>query len=180
MARKRRFSNECESCKKSFETLQGKWGHFPHCPARKLSQQLATKAQAEAPPAFQADREPRRHGPDSQESKLCLLDTHEIITRLREDADCFAGRASELARMNVQAEFEKAREWRELSQQLAEVERDCDQMVGPLQLDRALLFGIYHRMMGIKTRGRAIDRRMRMIKSVWRLLEKNMRYGKRL
>lgn len=37
-----------------------------------------------------------------------------------------------------------------LYQDLGDVERDLDQMVGRLRLDRLLLFRIYHQMLGIQ------------------------------
>jgi len=37
-----------------------------------------------------------------------------------------------------------------LYQDLGDVERDLDQMVGPLRLDRRLLFTVYHRTLAIK------------------------------
>lgn len=41
-------------------------------------------------------------------------------------------------------------EWAGLYQDLSDVERDLDQMVGLLRLDRTLLFGVYYRMLRIK------------------------------
>jgi hypothetical protein len=79
-----------------------------------------------------------------------LLDTHEHIQQLERDARNFAGMAYLLANGNVRGEYEKAKEWLQLSQALADVERDCDQMVGRLRLDRSLLFNIYHQMRGIR------------------------------
>jgi hypothetical protein len=79
-----------------------------------------------------------------------LLDTHEQIQQLERDARDFAGMAYLLSGMNVPGEYEKAKEWLQLSQALGDVERDCDQMVGRLRLDRSLLFNIYHRMLPIR------------------------------
>jgi hypothetical protein len=79
-----------------------------------------------------------------------LLDTHEQIQQLERDARDFAGMAYLLSGMNVPGEYEKAKEWLQLSQALGDVERDCDQMVGRLRLDRSLLFNIYHRMIPIR------------------------------
>ena len=146
MAKKRRPKYACEFCRKPFNTPEEKWGHYPHCAARKLSLQPGPKAGPEAPPSALADREPRRPGPDSQESRMLVLETPELIQLLRRDARDFAGMAYLLAKGNVAGEYEKAKEWLELSQALDDVDRNFDQMVGRLRLDRSLLFGIYHQM----------------------------------
>lgn len=146
MAKKRRLRYACEFCKKPFKSEQAKWGHAPHCNARKLSLQPATQAGPEAPPSAVADREPRRPGPDSQESRMLVLETPELIQSLWRDARDFAAMAYLLAKGNVAGEYEKAKEWLELSQALDDVDRDFDQMVWHLRLDRSLLFRIYHRM----------------------------------
>lgn len=146
MAKKRRHRYACKSCRKPFNTLPEMWGHTPHCAARKLSQQPGTLAGPEALRSAVADRESRRPGPGSQESKLCLLDTYELIQQLQKDAHDFAGIAYLLAQGNVRGEYEKAKEWLWLSQALGDVDRDFDLMVGPLRLDRSLLFRAYHQL----------------------------------
>ncbi len=146
MAKKRRHRYACKSCRKPFNTLPEMWGHTPHCPARKLSQQPTTQAGPEALRSAVADRESRRPGPDSHESRLLLLDTAELIQQLRRDARYFAGIAYLLAQGNEQGEYEKAKEWFWLSQGLDDVDRDFDLMVGPLRLDRSLLFRAYHQL----------------------------------
>lgn len=146
MPRRRRSPNKCQWCRKRFLAPQAMWGHAPHCAARKLSLQLATQARPEAPPTALADREPRRPGPDSLENKLCLLETHELIQQLRQDARTIASMAAGFAQMNVPGECDKAKEWFAVFQGLEDVERESDQMVGRLQLDRTQLFRIYHQM----------------------------------
>jgi hypothetical protein len=47
--------------------------------------------------------------------------------------------------MNVPGEYENAKEWIQVSQAFSDVERDFDQMVGLLRMDRSLL-RIYHQM----------------------------------
>jgi len=148
--RRRRVRYPCEWCKQPFTIPQAKWGHYPHCATRKLRLQPATHARPEAPPNALADREPRRPGPDSLENKLCLLETHELIQQLRQDARTIASMAAGFAQMNVPGEYEKAKEWFAVFQGLEDVERESDQMVGRLQLDRTQLFRIYHQMASLR------------------------------
>ena len=152
MAKKRRLQSACEFCRKRFPTPQAKWGHAPHCAARRLSQQPGTQAGAEAPPSTHADRESRRPGPDSQEMKLLLLDTHEEIIQLQTSAGTCAWCAQWPARADPVHEKGHAtpEEWAGLYQDLGDIERDLDQMVGRLRLDRSLLFNIYHRMLTVR------------------------------
>lgn len=141
---------ECDYCEKPFKTPQAVRGHLRHCTYRRLKQQVATQTEAEPASAARPTHLASRPGPDSQESRLLLLDTHEQIQQLERDARDFAGMAYLLSGMNVPGEYEKAKEWLQLSQALGDVERDCDQMVGRLRLDRSLLFNIYHRMLPIR------------------------------
>lgn len=153
MAKKRRLKYPCESCPRRFATLQAKWGHYPTCPNRKLSQEPASQPEAEAPPSTFGDRESRRPGPDSQEMRLLLLDTNEEITRLHSDAEAHAFWAEFLCRTaSTHVEGHATpEEWGRLAQDLGDVERDLDQMKGRLRLDRSLLFNIYHRMLAIQS-----------------------------
>ena len=48
--------------------------------------------------------------------------------------------AAGFAQMNVPGEYDKAKEWIAVFQGLEDVERESDQMVGRLQLDRTHLF----------------------------------------
>jgi hypothetical protein len=50
------------------------------------------------------------------------------------------------AQMNGPGHYEKAKEWFAVFQGLEDVERESDQMVGRLQLDRTQLFRIYHQL----------------------------------
>lgn len=152
MAKKRRLKYSCEFCQKRFATSQAKWGHYPHCAARKLSLQPASQPEAEAPSSTFVDRESRRPGPDSQDMKLLLLDTHEGITQLHSDAEDHTFWAQWLARTApIHAEGHATpEEWVRLYQDLGDVERDLDQMKGRLRLDRSLLFNIYHRMLAVQ------------------------------
>ena len=146
MAKKRRGRYPCESCPKTFKTLQAKWGHYPHCPGRKLSHQPATQAEAEPVGTAPADHMTRRPGPDSQENRLLVVESHEMIEHFQENARHYAAMAYLVSGMNVAGQYEKAKEWLQMYHDLTDLERDCDQMVGRLRLDRGLLFRIYHQM----------------------------------
>lgn len=152
MARKRRLKYACEFCRKPFNTSEEKWGHYAHCVKRNLSLKPATQAGAEAPPSIFVERASRRPGPDSQDMKLLLLDTHEAITQLQRDADGHTFWAEFLARTaSAQVQGHATpEEWGRLAQDLGEVERDFFLMKGNLRLDRSLLFNIYHRMLAVQ------------------------------
>lgn len=44
----------------------------------------------------------------------------------------------------------REKEWEAIHLGLGDVTRDLDLMVGPLQLDRGLLFTVYHRMLALQ------------------------------
>lgn len=152
MAKKRRLKYSCEFCRKRFATAQSKFGHYPHCAKRKLSLDPAPQAGAEAPHSSVADRESRRPGPDSQDMKLLLLDVNEDIIQLERDAGDHAFWAQWIACTDATHAQGKTtpEEWIMIYQDLGDVTRDLDQMVGPLRLDRSLLFTVYHRMQAIQ------------------------------
>jgi len=152
MATKLRLKYACELCRKRFATPQGKFGHYPHCAKRKLSLQQASKAGPEAPPSAVAGHEARRPGPDSQDMKLLLLDVNECAIQLERDAGDHAFWAQWIAHTdpNHAEGHTTPEEWVMIHQDLGDVTRDLDQMVGRLRLDRSLLFNIYHRMLAIQ------------------------------
>ena len=141
---------ECDYCEKPFTTPQAVRGHLRHCTYRRLRQQADTQTEAEPASAARPTHLANRPGPDSQESRLLLIETHEQIQQMKEDSRTIAGMAYLLANGNVAGEYEKAKEWFQLSQALDDVERSFDQMVGGLRLDRSLLFNSYHQMRGIR------------------------------
>lgn len=152
MAKKPYLKYACELCRKRFYTEQAKWGHTPHCAARKPSLQLTSKPEAEAPRSTFVDSESRRPGPDSQEMRLLLLETHEEIAKLYGIAVNHAWWAEFLSR-TARTDDEghaTSEEWGRLAQDLGDVERDFDQMKGRLRLDRSLLFNIYHRIFALQ------------------------------
>jgi hypothetical protein len=93
-----------------------------------------------------------RPGPDSQEMKLLLLDVNEDATQLERDAGDHAFWAQWLAHTAPShAEGNTTpEEWVMIHHDLGGVTRDLDLMVGPLRLDRSILFNVYHRMLAIQ------------------------------
>jgi hypothetical protein len=84
--------------------------------------------------------------------KLLLLDTHEEITQLQRDTGNHAWMAQWLARTALShAEgHTTAQEWLELYQDFGDIEEHLDEMVAVFKLNRATLFGVYHRMLTIQ------------------------------
>ena len=139
---------ECDYCEKPFKTAQGVRAHLRHCSSRRLRLQAAPQAEAEPAGAARPTHRDSRPGPDSQEMKLLLLDTHEEIIQLQRSAGSYAWFAQWTP---THAEGHVPREeWARLYQDLGDVERDLDQMVGRLRLDRSLLFNAYHRMLAVQ------------------------------
>ena len=120
-------------------------------PLAGLRQQAVTHAEAEPAGSARPIHRGSRHGPDSQEMKLLLLDPHEEIIQLQRSAGhhaWFALMVSSCGSHPCQG-TRPPEEWARLAQDLGDVERDLDQMVGRLRLDRSLLFNIYHRMLTV-------------------------------
>jgi hypothetical protein len=149
---KKRLKYKCEFCPKRFKTLQAKWGHYPQCQARKQSLQLTSQPEPEAPSSVPADRRGLRPGPDSTENKLLLLDTNEGLIQLHSDAGDHTFWAQWIARTDPNHAQGKTtpEEWAMIHQDLGDVTRDFDLMVGRLRLDRSILFNVYHRMLAIQ------------------------------
>ena len=112
--------------------------------------------QAEAQPAMASgNRQPgdyHRPGPDSQENKLLLLDTYESIKELIKMLHLIAFSAHfyfKTAFSQVQGNI-PPEEWAKLYDDLCNVEREFEQMVGLLRLNQSLLFEIYHRLTAIR------------------------------
>ncbi|MEI8015202.1 MAG: C2H2-type zinc finger protein [Nitrospira sp.] len=144
---------ECDYCEKPFKTPQAVRGHLRHCTYRRLRQQTATQSEAEPATPTITDRESRRPGPDSQDMKLLLLDTQEEFTRLKSDAGDHTFWAEFMFRTDrTHAEGRTTHEeWVRIYQDLGDIQRDLDQMIGPLRLDRSILFNTYHRMLAVQS-----------------------------
>ena len=140
MARKRRLPFDCFTCGKCFKNAQAVRGHRRHCRYPRLKREA--EAQAAAQPGT-ATRVGKRPGPLSQEAKLLTLDTWEGLEELQRTARHFRTVASSMAAMNVEREFERAKEWAEIYQVLDDCRRDFDPMLPSFRLDRGVLFGIY-------------------------------------
>ena len=141
----------CNYCEKLFTSAQAVRGHLRHCRYR-LMQQAATKTQAEPAQSVSVHHESRRSGPHSQETKLFLLEVYEKIKHLRQTSLDFATVTILLGRLGVPDKYENGRKWMQLSLTFTEIERDFDQMVMSLRLDRSRLFDMYLRMPGLRNR----------------------------
>ena len=143
---------ECDYCEKPFKTPQAVRGHLRHCTYRRLKPQAGAQAEAEPARAAQPTREASRPGPDSQDMKLLLLDTQEEFTRLKSDAGDHTFWAEFMFRTDrTHAEGRTTHEeWVRIYQDLGDIQRDLDQMIGPLRLDRSILFNTYHRMLAVQ------------------------------
>jgi hypothetical protein len=84
--------------------------------------------------------------------KLVLLDTNEGLTQLHCDAGDHAFWAQWLARADATHAQGKTtpQKWARIAQDLGDIERDFDLMIGPLRLNGSLLFNIYHQMLAIQ------------------------------
>ncbi len=83
---------------------------------------------------------------------MLLLDIHEAIRQLNGESGSYAGMAQWISRAApTQAKGHATpEEWYQIYQDLDDLERDLDQMVGSLRLDRASLFRVYHRVQVIR------------------------------
>lgn len=158
MAKKTR-ARRCFYCERRFRNAQAVRAHQLHCEVRRMRAQA--EAEITVQPAGRSSRTKashvntteasqslhKRHGPDSQENKLRLLNTHEAIMQLWRTAGHHAWMAQWLARVDPShAEgHASSAEWFGVNQDLGDIERDLSQMVGVLRLDRTQLFRIYHR-----------------------------------
>ena len=152
-AKKTHF-RRCFHCEKRFKNPQAVRGHQPHCPVRRLNAQAGGQTQDKPTrnSVLQEDSEYHRPGPDSKESKLLLVNTHEDIEQLIQvmghivaAAHFFFRGAFSHVKRNIPPE-----EWAKLHGDLDDVERDFQQMMGRLRLDQSLLFKIYHRLKRVR------------------------------
>ena len=153
---------ECSACHRRFKVHQALFGHLRHClwhrlrleakaeaghqpPAQRHTQRNATKSGAEG---TDAAANHQRRGRDSQESLLLLLDGWEMFSKMKSKCvDCAA-----IARMlgSVRPGMTTAEKWVALYWILDECERDYEQMVMRLRLDRTILFRTYQQMLAVK------------------------------
>jgi hypothetical protein len=166
----------CQFCGRRFTNRQSVRAHLKGClkyrrvrqfhdsPSGKTEICLKSNSTAvETASGSAQDQAPRRPGPDSQESRLLRVDTYEVIQQLCHVAEeiVIAAQLSQVhqewlarnargARLAYDCQGTPPEEWSKLHQAICNVERDFDRMVGRLQLDRNLLFGIYHRLRAIR------------------------------
>lgn len=158
----RRKMLDCASCHRRFKVPQALFGHLRHCewhrlkkeakaeadhqpPAQRHTQRNATKSGAEG---TNAAVNHLRRGRDSQENLLLLLDGSEVFPRMKGKCIDYAAIARMLA--NVRPGMTATEKWMLLYWILDECERDYEQMVMRLRLDRTILFRTYRQMLAVK------------------------------
>ena len=80
---------------------------------------------------------------------MLLLDTQETMKQLHREAGHRAWWLARGAPSHAEGHA-TPEEWFQVYQDLDDVDRDLDQMVGSLRLDRSLLFNVYHRFQVIR------------------------------
>jgi hypothetical protein len=154
---------ECSSCFRRFRNAQALFGHLRHCERHgRLKEEAKVEAGNQPPgqvrpkedqsrPDIHADAKPSsgRFGRDSQDNLLLLLDVHELLPDLKH----LCLERARIARLlgTLQPGLTSVEEWVSLYWIIDECERDHEQMVMRLSLDRMILFGIYQRMLVVKT-----------------------------
>jgi hypothetical protein len=160
----RRKLFECTACHRRFETAQGLFGHLRHCRYHRLKTEAKAEAGNQPPghnqseqhalkPGFQGnttESASRRGGRDSQEHLLLLLDVYEVFPELKRKCLDYAAICRLLG--SVRPEMTRVEEWVSLYWILDESERDYEQMVLRLRLDRTILFQLYRQLSVVKQR----------------------------
>jgi hypothetical protein len=153
---------ECSSCFRRFRNAQALFGHLRHCERHmRLKAEAQAKAGSQPPGQFrpkegqskadvQADAKPSsgRFGRDSQDNLLLLLDVYELLPELKHmclERACIARLLG-----SVKPGLTSVEAWISLNWTIDECERDHEQMVMRLSLDRMILFRIYQRMLEVK------------------------------
>jgi len=155
---------ECSSCFRRFKNSQALFGHLRHCERhRRLKAEAKAEVGNQPPGQFrpregqsrldvQADAKPPggRFGRDSQDNLLLLLDVHELLPELKH----MCLERARIARLlgSVKPGLTSVEEWIGLYWIIDVCEREHEQMVMRLRLDRMILFRIYQQMLEVKTR----------------------------
>jgi hypothetical protein len=159
----RRKPFECFSCYRRFVNPQVLFGHLRNCKWHRLKREAKAQAQNQPPeqrPKQNASKPTHEHtstaggrqghGRDSQEHLLLLLDVSEVLPELKRKSLDYAAIARMLA--SVRPWMTTAQQWVALYWIIDECERDCEQMVLRLGLDRTILFRIYQQMLTAKNK----------------------------
>ena len=158
----RRRMLECASCHRRFKIPQALFGHLRHCRWHRLKRQAKAKAGNQPPGQRQSQQNmpkppagdteavsvSQRRGRDSQENLLLLLDGSEMFPRMKRKCIDYTAIARMLA--NVRPGITTTEKWVALYWTLDECERDYEQMVMRLRLDRTILFRTYQQMLVVK------------------------------
>lgn len=160
MAKRKR---RCPFCERPFTNEQAIRAHLRFCRAYRLKKRRAAKAgsmpQADQPHGTTAvqteEAKPckplaRRHGGNSHECLLLLLDVYEVIPQLKRECSEYASISRLIASSPKGSHLTSEEDWMKLYEMLDSCERDYDQMVFGLRPDSVLLFSIYQRMLTIK------------------------------
>lgn len=155
---------ECGSCHRRFKIPQALFGHLRHCQWHRLKREAKAEAGNQPPAQRHTQWNTRksgaegtdtvanhqRRGRDSQENLLLLLDGSETFPKLKGKALDY-GR---IARMlgNVRPGMTTPEQWVDLYTTIDDAERDFEEMVLRLRLDRKILFRTYHQMLVVKRR----------------------------
>lgn len=153
---------ECSSCYRRFKVPQALFGHLRHCQYHRLKRQAKAEAgnqppregqshqNSPKPSSGQTEAAPvnQRRGRDSQENLLLLLDGSEMFPRMKRKCIDYTAIARMLA--NVRPGMTTTEKWVALYWILDECERDYEQMVMRLRLDRTILFRTYRQMLAVK------------------------------
>ncbi|MDK2744425.1 MAG: hypothetical protein NDI90_16105 [Nitrospira sp. BO4] len=152
---------ECASCYRRYKSWQELFGHLRQCWWHRLKREAKAEAQNKPPeqrPKQNASKPTHEHtstaggrqghGRDSQEHLLLLLDVSEVLPELKRKSLDYAAIARMLA--NVRPWMTTAEQWVALYWIIDECERDFEQMVLRLRLDRTILFRIYQKMLSAK------------------------------
>ena len=82
----------------------------------------------------------QRHGGNSHECLLLLLDVYEVIPQLKRECSAYASISRLIASSPRGSHLTSEEDWMKLYEMLDSCERDYDQMVFGLRLDSVLLF----------------------------------------
>jgi hypothetical protein len=158
----RRRLLECFSCGRRFKVPQALFGHLRHCAHYRLKRKAKAKAEHQPSRPRQSTQNAlksggdrtdaaaisKRGGRDSQEHLLLLLDISEIFPELK----CKSLDHGTIARLfgSIRPRMMTPQQWMDLYWIIDECERDYEQMVMRLRLDRTILFRVYQRMLLVK------------------------------
>lgn len=155
---------ECSSCHRRFKIPQALFGHLRQCQWHRLKRKAKAEAENQPPRRCHSQQKSKKsrderiaevvrsqhRGRDSQENLLLLLDLSEVLPKLKWKSLDY-GAIARLLR-TVRPQMTTPEEWMALYTTIDDIERDYEQMVMRLRLDRIILFRTYHKMLAVKNR----------------------------